>query len=92
MRRFGATVDNLLACDMITVDGRKVRASATDNPDLAVLIVLRVRTATASCRSCATRPRPYQPPSPHTPQTCDRHTYGQEVPATLVIKAACASD
>ncbi|MCI4039979.1 FAD-binding oxidoreductase [Streptomyces sp. TRM75563] len=34
MRRFGATVDNLLACDMVTVEGRKVRASARENPDL----------------------------------------------------------
>ncbi|WP_411153020.1 FAD-binding oxidoreductase [Streptomyces sp. A30] len=34
MRRFGATVDNLLACEMITVDGRKVRADAEENPDL----------------------------------------------------------
>ncbi|RZB14586.1 FAD-binding oxidoreductase [Streptomyces sp. F001] len=34
MRRFGATVDNLLACEMITVDGRKVRADETENPDL----------------------------------------------------------
>ncbi|MFD0507620.1 FAD-binding oxidoreductase [Streptomyces chiangmaiensis] len=34
MRRHGATVDNLLACDMITVDGRKVRADATENPEL----------------------------------------------------------
>ncbi|MFI1337501.1 FAD-binding oxidoreductase [Streptomyces sp. NPDC020845] len=34
MRRFGATVDNLLACDMITVDGRKVRADEKENPDL----------------------------------------------------------
>ncbi|MFJ4466920.1 FAD-binding oxidoreductase [Streptomyces sp. NPDC089424] len=34
MRRFGATVDNLLACDMITVDGRKVRADASENPEL----------------------------------------------------------
>ncbi|WP_416979697.1 FAD-binding oxidoreductase [Streptomyces sp. T028] len=34
MRRFGATVDNLLACDVVTTDGRKVRASAEENPDL----------------------------------------------------------
>jgi hypothetical protein len=34
MRRFGATVDNLLGCDVVTVDGRKVRASATENADL----------------------------------------------------------
>lgn len=34
MRRFGATVDNLLACDMVSVDGRTVRASETENPDL----------------------------------------------------------
>ncbi len=34
MRRFGATVDNLLACDMVTVDGRQVRASAHENEEL----------------------------------------------------------
>ncbi|MER5916330.1 FAD-binding oxidoreductase [Streptomyces sp. NPDC001982] len=34
MRRYGATVDNLLACDMITVDGRKVRADETKNSEL----------------------------------------------------------
>ncbi|MEV7890036.1 FAD-binding oxidoreductase [Streptomyces sp. NPDC002817] len=34
MRRFGATVDNLLACEMVTVDGRKVRADEKENPDL----------------------------------------------------------
>ncbi|MEU4097851.1 FAD-binding oxidoreductase [Streptomyces sp. NPDC026673] len=34
MRRYGATVDNLLACDVITVDGRKVRADRTENPEL----------------------------------------------------------
>ncbi|MEV7992092.1 FAD-binding oxidoreductase [Streptomyces sp. NPDC086077] len=34
MRRYGATVDNLLACDMVTVDGRKVRADLTENPEL----------------------------------------------------------
>ena len=34
MRRFGATVDNLLACDVVTVEGRKVRASKEENPDL----------------------------------------------------------
>ncbi|WP_432192544.1 FAD-binding oxidoreductase [Streptomyces sp. bgisy027] len=34
MRRFGATVDNLLACEMITVDGRKVHADEMENPDL----------------------------------------------------------
>ncbi|MDX2699523.1 FAD-binding oxidoreductase [Streptomyces ipomoeae] len=34
MRRFGATFDHLLACEMITVDGRKVRADEKENPDL----------------------------------------------------------
>jgi len=34
MRRYGATVDSLLACDVVTADGRKVRASKTENPDL----------------------------------------------------------
>jgi FAD/FMN-containing dehydrogenase len=34
MRRFGATVDNLLSCEVVTVDGRRVRASEDENPDL----------------------------------------------------------
>jgi FAD/FMN-containing dehydrogenase len=34
MRRYGATVDNLLGCDVVTVDGRKVRATREENPDL----------------------------------------------------------
>jgi hypothetical protein len=34
MRRFGAIADNLTACDMITVDGRKVRAIERQNPNL----------------------------------------------------------
>ena len=34
MRRYGATVDSLLACDVVTLDGRRVRASETENPDL----------------------------------------------------------
>jgi hypothetical protein len=34
MRRFGATVDSLLSCDVVTVDGREVRANAAENPDL----------------------------------------------------------
>ncbi|MGW2521394.1 FAD-binding oxidoreductase [Streptomyces sp. NPDC001617] len=33
-RRFGTAVDNLTACEMVTVDGRKVRAGETENPDL----------------------------------------------------------
>lgn len=34
MRQHGLTVDNLLAADVVTADGRLVSASATDNPDL----------------------------------------------------------
>ncbi|WP_405483462.1 FAD-binding oxidoreductase [Streptomyces sp. NBC_00009] len=34
MRRYGATVDNLLACEMVTVDGRKVRADEAENAEL----------------------------------------------------------
>ncbi|KAH8749247.1 FAD linked oxidase domain-containing protein [Diaporthe sp. PMI_573] len=34
MRRFGATVDNLLACELVTADGRLVRADDTENPEL----------------------------------------------------------
>jgi len=34
MRRFGASVDSLLSCDVVTTDGRLVRASADENPDL----------------------------------------------------------
>ncbi|OHC77409.1 MAG: FAD-linked oxidase [Rhodoferax sp. RIFCSPLOWO2_12_FULL_60_11] len=33
-RKYGMTVDNLLAADVITADGRLLRASATENPDL----------------------------------------------------------
>jgi hypothetical protein len=34
MRRYGATVDTLLSCDVVTSDGRQVRTSAEENPDL----------------------------------------------------------
>jgi len=34
MRRWGATVDSLLACEVVTVEGKKIRASAKENPDL----------------------------------------------------------
>jgi hypothetical protein len=34
MRRYGATVDSLLACDVVTVDGQLVRASKAENSDL----------------------------------------------------------
>ncbi|WP_331772887.1 FAD-binding oxidoreductase (plasmid) [Embleya sp. NBC_00888] len=34
MRRYGATVDSLLSCEMVALDGRRVTASATENPDL----------------------------------------------------------
>ena len=33
-RRFGATVDNLLAADVVTMDGRPLRASADENEEL----------------------------------------------------------
>ena len=33
-RKFGLTVDNLLAADVVTADGKLVRASTTDNQDL----------------------------------------------------------
>jgi len=33
-RAFGLTVDNLLAAEVVTVDGKLVHASANDNPDL----------------------------------------------------------
>ncbi|WP_246561463.1 FAD-binding oxidoreductase [Streptomyces roseirectus] len=34
MRSSGATVDNLIGCDVVTVDGRRVRADAETNADL----------------------------------------------------------
>ena len=33
-RKFGTTVDNLLSADVVTADGKVVRASETENPDL----------------------------------------------------------
>jgi FAD/FMN-containing dehydrogenase len=33
-RKHGMTVDNLLSADVVTADGKKVRASETENPDL----------------------------------------------------------
>lgn len=33
-RKYGLTVDNLVAADMVTADGMLVHASATENPDL----------------------------------------------------------
>ena len=34
MRKHGLTIDNLAAVDMVTADGRELRASAEENPDL----------------------------------------------------------
>jgi FAD/FMN-containing dehydrogenase len=34
MRKYGATVDNLRSCTVVTTDGRRLRASETENPDL----------------------------------------------------------
>jgi FAD/FMN-containing dehydrogenase len=33
-RKYGMTIDSLLAADAVTADGRRVRASAAENPDL----------------------------------------------------------
>jgi FAD/FMN-containing dehydrogenase len=34
MRKYGLTCDNLRAVDLVTADGRRARASASENPDL----------------------------------------------------------
>jgi FAD/FMN-containing dehydrogenase len=34
MRKYGATVDNLLSADLVTAEGQLVRASAEENPEL----------------------------------------------------------
>ncbi|MGA7306920.1 MAG: FAD-binding oxidoreductase [Rhodothermales bacterium] len=33
-RKYGLTIDSLVSADVVTVDGRKIRASADENPDL----------------------------------------------------------
>jgi FAD/FMN-containing dehydrogenase len=33
-RKYGMTIDNLVSVDMITAEGKKIRASENDNPDL----------------------------------------------------------
>ena len=33
-RKYGMTVDHLVSVDLVTAEGRKIRASGTDNPDL----------------------------------------------------------
>lgn len=33
-RKYGMTLDNLLSADVVTADGKRLRASATENPDL----------------------------------------------------------
>jgi FAD/FMN-containing dehydrogenase len=33
-RKYGMTIDNLISVDVVTADGKKIRASENDNPDL----------------------------------------------------------
>lgn len=64
MRRYGATVDNLLACDMVTVDGRKVRADEAENPELFWRCAAGAATSASSPPSSTARTRSAPTSSP----------------------------
>jgi len=60
MRKHGLAVDNLVGAEVVLADGRVVRASSDENPDLfwhcavAAAILASSRSSTSACIPCAT--------------------------------------